>query len=109
MKTDLAGASPVDQPVRRLPWSGWAFGPWLRYTLRWKGWRATLVDNEPYRGQRGWKLHRCADGAQCRESIGGGCADGWCAHCGVKPDECGIPRLPRARLLPPNARLNGQP
>jgi len=93
----------IKASVGRLPWAGWDFWPWLRYTLRWKGWKAKMADNAPLiPGQRGWKLHRCADGAQCREAIGGGCAAGWCAHCGVRPDECGTPRFPRSRLLPPN-------
>lgn len=104
-----ARVSLIGRTVARLPWARWAFWPWLRYTLRWKGWRARLIDNEPYAGQSGWKLHRCADGAQCRESIGGGCAAGWCAHCEVRPDECGIPRLPRSRIKPPSVRVGEAP
>lgn len=92
--------------VRRLPWGRWRFWPWLRYTLSWKGWRATLTKNPDDIDSvrtRGWKLHRCADGHQCRASIGGGCASGWCAHYEVQPDEVGVPRFPRSRLLPPNS------
>ena len=99
---------PLDKLVRRMPWANWSFLPWLRYTLTWKGWRATMRDNPPpVPGVRGWKLHRCADGEQCRASIGGGCADGWCGHYEVRPDEVGIPRFPRSRVVTPNAALTG--
>lgn len=45
-----------------------------------------MDDNEPYREQPGWKLHRCPDGQQCRTSHPGGCASGWCGHFGVQPE-----------------------
>lgn len=80
------------------PWANWSFWPWLRYTLAWKGRRATMLDNPaPYIGQPDWKLHRCADGQQCRAQIGGGCASGYCAHFEVKPDEAFVSRFPRKR------------
>lgn len=53
---------------------------------------ATLADVQT----PGWKLHRCPDGEQCRASIGGGCASGWCGHFEVKPDGEGVPRFPAA-------------
>lgn len=109
MNDETAGASPVQRLVRRLPWADWAFWPWLRYRLRWNGWRASMADNEAYCQQPGWKLHRCPDGHQCRDSIPGGCADGWCAHYEVRPDEAFVPRFPRSRLLPPNERGNARP
>lgn len=96
-----SGRSLPERLARQLPWAGWAFWPWLRYLLRWKGWRAQMADNEPYHQQRGWKLHRCPDGHQCRASIPGGCAGGWCGHFEVKPDETFVPRFPRNRWLPP--------
>lgn len=77
----------------------------VRRALTWKGWRAHLVDNpcsvEDVR-TKGWKLHRCADGEQCRASIPGGCAAGWCAHFEVRPWE-GLhtdPRFPRSKVVP---------
>ena len=41
-----------------------------------------------------WKLHRCADGAQCRSEKSGGCPHGWCDHFRVTPDRDSIPRFP---------------
>ena len=102
-KKDGCSAGPLEAFVRRLPWANWSFWPWLRYTLSWKGWRATMRDNEPYTVQRGWKLPRRADGQQCRASIGGGCARGWCGYYEVKPDDAGVPRFPRSRIVTPNA------
>ncbi len=85
---------------RVLPWRDWRFAPWLRYTLTWKGFRADLPRNpDPMSLDRAawaeWRLHRCADGAQCRSNKGGGCATGYCAYHGVTPDETGVPRFPR--------------
>ncbi|WP_157657751.1 hypothetical protein [Burkholderia ubonensis] len=92
----------LNQLTRRIPWSNWAFWPWLRYKLTWQGWRATLPRNpDLVPGDRTWKLHRCADGQQCRASIGGGCGAGYCAHYEVKPDETGVPRFPRNKVFPP--------
>lgn len=64
----------------------------MSYELRGKV--ATLPKNEDYSGQDEWKLHRCADGGQCRASVGGGCASGWCMEFNVQPDEDGTPRYP---------------
>lgn len=47
----------------------------------------------------GWKLHRCPDDAQCRATIGGGCAGGWCAHFEVKPDEEGVSRFSETTIV----------
>ena len=53
---------------------------------------AQMIDNPPLvPGQRGWKLHRCPDGQQCRGDIGGGCARGWCEHFGIKPEDAAPP------------------
>lgn len=59
------------------------------------GQKATLPENPaPVPGESDWKLHRCADGQQCRDDIPGGCAGGWCSHFKVKPDEEGVSRFP---------------
>jgi hypothetical protein len=42
----------------------------------------------------GWKLHRCPDDHNCRATIGGGCASGWCGHFGVQA-ECLWPNIVR--------------
>lgn len=46
-----------------------------------------MDENSPYTGESGWKLHRCADGEQCRAAIPGGCASGWCAHFGLSHEK----------------------
>lgn len=97
----------LNRTVGRLPWADWSFWPWLRYKLTWHGWRAKMADNEPYQQQRGWKLHRCPDGRQCRAEIPGGCAGGWCCQYEVRPDEAFVPRFPRRRILPPITVING--
>lgn len=104
MKKALIAAGPLEAVVRRRPWANWSFWPWARYTLSWKGRKATMQENEHYAGQLGWKLHCCADGRQCRASIPGGCARGWCAHYEVTPDEAQVPRFPRSRLLTPKPK-----
>lgn len=85
---------------------------WFRYHLTWKGWRAMLPRNPQYAGAADvdWKLHRCADGQQCRAEIGGGCAGDWCAHFEVKPygGGYGDPRLPRRRIIPVRCRPTGE-
>lgn len=45
--------------------------------------------NAPYHGEPNWKAHRCTDGEQCRSSISGGCAIGYCAYYGKEPAEGG--------------------
>ena len=83
---------------------------WLRYQLTWKGRRVQLPRGEPppignSALAASWKIHRCADNAQCRSPIGGGCARGWCSHFGVKPDAVGVPRLPVSIRLPKRTRV----
>jgi len=56
---------------------------------------ATLPKNPEYAGQKNWTLHRCADGNECLAAIDGGCAEGMCAHFGVRPDDQGVPRFPK--------------
>lgn len=103
-KASTGARNLFDRAVARLPWANWAFWPWIRYKLSWHGWRATMVDNEPYCRQRNGKLHKCPDTHQCRAEIPGGCARGWCAHYEVKPDEAFVSRFPRGRPLPPIQR-----
>lgn len=103
MEEEPIAAGPLEALVRRSPWANWRFWPWLRYSLTWKGRRATMPENEHCAGQPGWRLHRCADGHQCRTSIPGGCARGWCAHYEVRPDEANVSRFPRRMLKTPNA------
>lgn len=104
-KATNTGLSLREQIAQRLPWANWSFWPWLRYSLTWKGWRAPMHDNPPLiLGERGWQLHRCADGHPCRSSLGGGCARGHCAHLLVAPDDAGVPRFPRKRIFPPKVK-----
>lgn len=88
--------------VGQRPWRAWpSIWAWLRYVLRWKGWHARMQYNE-FHQRGGWKLHDCPDNHPCRASIGGGCARGYCAHYEVQPDDAGVPRFPRSRLVRPN-------
>jgi hypothetical protein len=87
-----------DLRLKDAGWTWTADGPVAPPLV--KGRVATLVENpstvEDVR-RPGWKLHRCADGEQCRAEIGGGCASGWCGHFEVCPDEEGVPRFPVGR------------
>ena len=94
----------MSPPKERWPYPFPSIWGWLRYHLAWKGWSVTLPNNRALlgAGDTEWKLHRCADGQQCRASIPGGCAGSWCGHFDVKPygGGYGDPRLPLGKLIP---------